>query len=97
MKKPHFILLIITLAFTHISISHAEVVLEVKSLDMLCDDLSFTSLFMDNPDDTVAAHQVDILFETDCIIVTGVEKTERSESMDIFNHHDGGIDDHSYG
>ena len=41
---------------------------------------------MDNSNDTVAAIQADILFDTTCFTVTGVNKTARSTNMHIFSY-----------
>ena len=42
---------------------------------------------LENPYE-VSSVQADILFDTDCISVTGVEKTDRSGQMDIFHYSD---------
>ena len=93
MKIYLVVLLSAVLLSIHIATTHSDVVLEIEQLSISCDDLTRTSLYMDNFEDTVAALQIDILYDSNCFIITGVEKTERSEMMDIFNYSDidGGI------
>jgi len=42
-------------------------------------------LFLDNPDNEVAALHVAILYDTDSFDITDMDKTDRSREMDIFN------------
>jgi hypothetical protein len=61
------------------------VVLWIQTATVLRNASTTLELSMDNPDDVVAAFQVDILFDTECFTVTAVNKTTRSAEMDIFN------------
>ena len=64
-----------------------DVTLRIESGDSCPSSIGVPFTFcMDNPDDVVAAIQVDILFDTECFTVTAVSKTDRSADMDFFNY-----------
>ncbi|UCE17359.1 MAG: thrombospondin type 3 repeat-containing protein [Gemmatimonadota bacterium] len=60
----------------------------IESQAILRDETTTLELHMDNPDETVAAFQIEIVFDTDCFAVTAAEATVRSADLQIFSYSD---------
>ena len=94
MRKNSILVATMVLTVFLMDIVWGDIILRIEPATLVSGSTGNVLNFrMANPDDEVAAIEVDILFDTDCFAVTGMERTNRSADMDILNylHINGGI------